>query len=221
MDSPEILRQRMVKTQLMPEAISSAELLKAFGVVPREYFSTLEKNMVLAYQDDHLQVEADRFLTRPALLARLIEFANPQAFEKALYIGAMTGYGPFILRFLVQDVVAVEESVLLYTYMEQNQKKLKLNKISIHQGSLEEGCAKEGPYDLIFIEGAVEHIPPALLKQLKPEGRIVGVWQLEAESQQTFQIQLPYQGQNPSPQYAFKTSLPLLKAFSKKNKFTF
>ncbi|MGL4371918.1 MAG: hypothetical protein ACRCTK_04615, partial [Alphaproteobacteria bacterium] len=100
MDSPEILRQRMVKTQLMPEAISSAELLQAFGVVPREYFSTLEKNMVLAYQDDHLQVEADRFLTRPALLARLIELANPQAFEKALYIGAMTGYGPFILGFL-------------------------------------------------------------------------------------------------------------------------
>jgi protein-L-isoaspartate(D-aspartate) O-methyltransferase len=221
MDSPEILRQRMVKGQLMPEGISSPELLKAFGTVPRDSFSILEKKSVLAYQDAHLQVDTDRFLTRPALLARLIELANPQALESVLYSGAMTGYGAFIMRFLAQRVVAVEENVLLYTHMEQNQKRLKLDAISVHHGALEEGCLKEAPYDLIFIEGAVEYIPPALLKQLKPEGRLVGVWQLEDGSQQAFQLQIPQQKRSLCPQYAFRTSVPLLEAFSKKNKFTF
>lgn len=221
MDSPELLRQRMVKCQLMPEGISSPSLLKAFSKVPREVFLTLERHVMSAYQDGPLYVEEGRFLTRPTLLAKLIELAEPTPKDRVLYIGAMTGYGPCIMAELTAQVVAVEESVLLYTRLEHNMKRPGHPEIDIHLGPLTEGFKAKAPYDLIFVEGAVGYLPEALLAQLAPKGRVVGVWQRGDELSQAFILHPVAQGASPHPLFAFDTKLPMLPGFSKKNQFIF
>lgn len=138
-----IQRRAMVESQLRPQGVSDPAVLSAFGRIPRENFVP-EKARAFAYFDRSIALRDGRWLMAPAALGQLVEALVVKAGERALVIGS-TGYAAAILTDLGATVV---------------------------EAGLDFGDAPEGPFDLILIEGAAEHVPEALNARLAADGRI-------------------------------------------------
>ncbi len=167
-----MMRQNMVKRQISPENVTNPFILNAFLNVPREKFVPRQLSHI-AYMDSNFPFNFDRFLLRPATLARLLEALNPQPFDTILYIAAGTGYGPAVLSQIGVRVIAVDSEESLTQKAERLVQDLNLSSVEIILGPLAEGWEKEAPYDKVIIEGCVDFIPESLLFQLKEGGVMV------------------------------------------------
>jgi protein-L-isoaspartate(D-aspartate) O-methyltransferase len=136
------------------------------GRVERERFVP-DHAKALAYFDRPLKLSADRSMMPPAALGKLLSEAKPRPGQRALVIGSATGYSAAILREIGLHVVALESDLALA-------KAAGGVGIETTIGELAKGAPKEGPYDIILLDGAVEEIPAALGKQLAPDGQLVG-----------------------------------------------
>ena len=76
---------------------------------------------------------------------------------------------------MVDTVVALEEDAGLAAVASTRLKAQGASNVEVRQGALSEGCAKEGPFDRIILEGAVEEIPPTIVAQLKDGGRVAAI----------------------------------------------
>lgn len=158
-----LAREAMVDSQLRPEGVNDSSVVAAMSKIARERF--VPENMRgLAYMDRAVPLGGGRFLAPAAALGLLLTQLAPKPGERALIVGAGTGYSSAVLKALGLETVAVESSAELATMAEANG-------IAIVEGPLEDGHTRGGPYDLLIIDGAVEYIPDSLLAQLKDGGR--------------------------------------------------
>jgi protein-L-isoaspartate(D-aspartate) O-methyltransferase len=101
---------------------------------------------------------------------RLLSEASPRSEDRALVVGAATGYSAAVLAQLVASVVAVEEDPELAAFA---RRALQGTGVEVVEGPLNAGHAAGAPYDLILIDGAVDHVPQAIVEQLhEVEGRL-------------------------------------------------
>ena len=159
-------RRAMVDSQLRPQGVTDQALLEAMGKVEREKFVPAEVRP-LAYIDRSLALGGSRFLAPPAVLGQLLTQMMPLPGEHALVVGAGTGYSAAILQAMGLDVVALESAPELAA-------QARANGLTVVEGSLEAGHKAGAPYDIILIDGAVEHIPEAITTQLANGGRLGG-----------------------------------------------
>lgn len=159
-------RRVMVESQLRPQGVTDPGVLGAMGEVPREQFVPPEMRP-MAYVDRAVAVGEGRFLLPCAVLGQLLTQMAPSRGERALVIGAGTGYSAAILRHIGVAVVALESSPALAVTGEALG-------IEFVNGELEQGHAAGAPYDLILIDGAVEYLPAEITDQLAPGGRLGG-----------------------------------------------
>lgn len=157
-------RRVMIESQLRPEGVTDAGVLDAMDVVPREQFVP-EQSRPLAYVDRSLAIGGGRFLAAPAVLGRLLTEMAPQTGERALVIGAGTGYSAAVLAAMGCDVVALESAADLAA----RARELGVNVI---EGVLEAGHKAGSPYNLILIDGAAEVLPEPIINQLSDGGRL-------------------------------------------------
>jgi protein-L-isoaspartate(D-aspartate) O-methyltransferase len=169
-----LARRNMVEGQLRPNRVNDAGLLAVLGELPRERFLPDGLRSV-AYADDDVPLGNGRFMMEPMVLARLIQFLQPQAGDKAMVLAAGLGYGAAILARLVQSVVAVEADVGLAEGARQVLRDLGVTGVQQVVGEAEQGAAASGPYDIILIEGAVHEVPKAIADQLAEGGRLATV----------------------------------------------
>jgi protein-L-isoaspartate(D-aspartate) O-methyltransferase len=164
----EQMRRAMVVGSLRTTGVSDPRVLAAMGAVPRERFVPPDRH-ALAYADNPVPLGHGRELNSPLALGRMLTDAAPQPGERALVIGAATGYAAAVLDRLVGSVVAVEEDgdLLAVAHVQLADTGVKL----VH-GELTEGYPPGAPYDLIVIDGAVEYVPDALIAQLADAGRM-------------------------------------------------
>lgn len=161
-------RNRMVDGQIRPNKVTDARLLNAMRALPRERF--LPPHLApLAYIDEDIPLGNGRALMEPMILARLLQEARPRARERALVVGAGTGYGAALLAACGALVTALEEDEALLDIARRVLPSLAPDVVLI-RGPLADGLAKGGPWDLILIEGAVPEIPPAFASQLRTDG---------------------------------------------------
>lgn len=156
----------MVEGQLRPEGVTDQAVLNAMGAVEREMFIPAEVRP-LGYADRSIALGNHRFLMPPAVLGRLLTAAAPVAGERALVVGAGTGYSAAVLARIGLDVVALERSAELATLA-------RASGAAVVEGDLEAGHRAKAPYQLILIDGAVEEIPDAIVDQLADGGRLAG-----------------------------------------------
>ena len=161
-----LARRAMVESQLRPQAVTDRAVLAAMASVERERFVP-QSARALAYFDRPLRIAKDRAMMPPAAIGRLLSEASPQAGEKALVVGSGTGYSAALLKAIGLDVVALESNDALA-------EQARSAGVDTVVGDLSKGWAKAGPYDLILLDGAVEEVPAAIVKQLAPEGRLAG-----------------------------------------------
>lgn len=157
-------RLAMVESQLRPQGVADRAVLDAMGAIEREKFLP-PHTRPLAYVDRPVSVGAGRFLSPPAVLGQLLSRMMPLPGQHALVVGAGTGYSAAVLAAMGLEVVALESSPELAA-------KARELGIAAVEGPLEEGHAKAAPYHQILIDGAVEHIPDAIVGQLADGGRL-------------------------------------------------
>ena len=164
----EQMRRAMVASQLRTTGVDDPRVLAAMGAVPRERFVPPDR-AAIAYADAVLPLAAGRALNSPMALGKLLTEAAPRPQDRALVVGAATGYAAAVLARLVASVVAVEEEPALAAMAKGL---LAADKIKLVAGPLAKGHKSGAPYDLILIDGAVEQIPQALIDQLADGGRL-------------------------------------------------
>lgn len=151
---------------MRPEGVTDHGVLEAMGAVEREKFVPAEVRP-LAYADRSIALGNHRFLMPAAVLGRLLTAAAPVAGERALVVGAGSGYSAAVLARMGLDVVALERSAELATLA-------RTSGVAAVEGDLEAGHRAKAPYQLILIDGAVEQIPDAIVDQLADGGRLAG-----------------------------------------------
>jgi protein-L-isoaspartate(D-aspartate) O-methyltransferase len=157
-------RASMVATQLRPQGVSFPPLVDALSRVPREEFVAAEAKP-LAYIDRSVPMGDGRLMSSATVPGLLLSEMTPQAGERALVVGCGTGYCAAILQTMGLQVLGLECSPKLA-------KRARELGIEVVEGPLEEGWKKGAPYPLILIDGAVEHIPDAIIAQLADNGRL-------------------------------------------------
>lgn len=156
-------RDAMIDSQLRPQGVNDPVVLAAMASVPRESFVP-EDRRALAYADRAVPIGEGRQLPSATATGLLLTQLAPRKGERALVVGAASGYCAALLDRIGLDVVAVEESPALCAWARDNG-------ISVVQAPLAEGHADGAPYDLLLIDGAVEDVPQALIDQLADGGR--------------------------------------------------
>jgi protein-L-isoaspartate(D-aspartate) O-methyltransferase len=157
-------RAAMVENQLRPQGVTDPLVLTAMGSVPREKFLPPETRP-LAYVDRAVLMGDGRFLPAPAVLGSILTQMLLNRGQRALVVGAGTGYSAAVIEAMGLDVVALESSAQLAAQARENG-------LTVVEGPLAEGSRQGAPYDHILIDGAVEHIPDALVEQLANGGRL-------------------------------------------------
>jgi protein-L-isoaspartate(D-aspartate) O-methyltransferase len=159
------MRRAMVASQLRTNAVNDPRVVAAMAAVPRERFVPDDRAAV-AYIDRAVPLAGERALNLPMVVGRLLTELHPQPQDKALVVGAATGYSAAVLARLVQSVVALEEDPALLDMAPP------VEGVTMAAGALNQGWAAGAPYDLILIDGAVETIPQAIIDQLAEGGRL-------------------------------------------------
>lgn len=183
-------RRKMVDGQLRTTDVTDRAILGAMLEIPREEFVPTRRRQ-LAYIDEDIEVSPAsdgrpaRFIMEPAPFAKLIQQALIKPHEFVLDIGCTTGYSAAVLSRLAGSVVALESDEALAQQASSMLERLDCNNVAVVTGPLNEGYAAEAPYDLIVIEGAVEHVPDVILAQLKDGGRLMAVVGLGFDAQAT------------------------------------
>lgn len=174
------LRRKMVDNQIRTVDVTRLSVLAAFLDVPREAFVP-EDEKKFAYLDEDVEVfpaqgdELMRYVMEPAPMAKLLQLADIGANDFVLDIGATTGYAAAILSKLASSVIALESNPVLAELATANLAANNCDNVVVVQGDLAEGYRREAPYDVIFIDGAVDFVPEILFEQLREGGRLVAV----------------------------------------------
>jgi len=166
-------RLQMVDTQLRPVSVSDPRILEAMRHMPRERFVP-DSSRTIAYSDRNVPLGDERVLTEPRVVARLVQSLAPRRGERALVVGAATGYSACLLASLGLSVVALEQNERLAAMGRELLTELEPS-VSWAAGPLAKGWSQAAPYDVILIDGGVVEIPAALGGQLATGGRVAGV----------------------------------------------
>lgn len=165
------MRHAMVASQLRTNAVSDARVVAAMDLVPREAFLPAAV-AALAYRDTAVPLTHGRAQNVPIATGRLLTQAELRATDRVLLIGAAGGYTAAVLAELVAQVVAVESDPALVAIARTALAGYPT--VSLIEAPLTAGHPGGAPYDVLFIDGAVEAVPQALIDQLSVGGRIVG-----------------------------------------------
>jgi len=210
-------RTKMVDNQIRTTDVTSHSILSAFLSVPREEFVP-ENRKALAYIDTDIEVAPGRFVMEPSPLAKLLQLAEITADDHVLEVGGASGYATAILAKVAKSVTSLESDAALKDVATATLKKLDYSNVSVVSGDLTKGHVSKGPYDVIFVNGAVEEVPAALLDQLKNGGRMVVVVGSGNASRARLYVR---DGHAVSDRPAFNTAVKSLPGFSRKPEFVF
>ncbi len=169
----DLARKMMVDSQLRPNKVTDDRILTAMGSLPREAF--LPTSLTdRGYSDENIRLGNGRNMMAPMGLAKLLQEADLESNQRALLIGAGTGYGAAVLAATGAQITAVEQDPALLD-IARARLAVYAPSVNLVAGKLTDGFAAGAPYDCIIIEGAAADIPPSLLAQLAPQGRVVMV----------------------------------------------
>jgi len=169
-----VARHNMVESQIRPNRVTDPYIIEAIAKLPRESF--VPKSLVgVAYVDEAIPIGAGRYMMEPMVLARLLQAAEVHEDDIALLVGCGSGYEAAILSWLASAVVALESDSELAIRASDIMAEISIDTVAVVEGELGLGFARQAPYDVIVINGAVAEIPATISEQLSEGGRLVAV----------------------------------------------
>ncbi|MFO0614120.1 MAG: protein-L-isoaspartate(D-aspartate) O-methyltransferase [Polyangiaceae bacterium] len=166
-----VQREVMIATDLRARGITDPRVLAAFRAVPRELFVP-DAAVEHAYEDHPLSIGARQTISQPFVVAEMLEALRLRGDEKVLEIGTGTGYSAALLTHLAEVVYTVERLESLYRDASDRLRAFGYDvRCKLGDGTL--GWPEHAPYDAIIVAAAGPVVPPSLVAQLAPCGRLV------------------------------------------------
>ena len=162
----------MVREQLAARGITNRQLLAAIGAVPRHRFVPPELASH-AYQDGPLPIGHGQTISQPYVVAGMIQLAGAAPGQRALDVGCGSAYQAAVLAEIVDEVYAVERVPELASAAAQRLQELGVRGVHVREGDGWNGWPEAAPFDIVLVGCAADEIPPPLIEQLAPGGRLV------------------------------------------------
>ncbi|MCR9267394.1 MAG: protein-L-isoaspartate O-methyltransferase [Alphaproteobacteria bacterium] len=165
-------RKHMVDSQIRPSDVTDRRLIAAFLNTPRELFVPRSRR-ASAYADSQVVTSDNRTLMRPRDMAKLIHAADIQPGDIVLDIANGRGYSTAILACMAETVVGVENDEDGLSRSSTLLSDIGADNAVVVEGDPKAGVPKQGPFDVIFVNGSVDAVPTAWFDQLADGGRLV------------------------------------------------
>lgn len=165
-------REAMVREQIERRGVKDGRVLKAMRETPRHLFvpKAVEGR---AYHDTPLPIGYSQTISQPYIVASMSEMLGCGAGDKVLEIGTGTGYQAAVLAQLCGKVYTIENVAPLAKQSAAVLKTLGYGNVEAKYGDGYLGWPEQAPFDRIMLTAAPPEIPEALIRQLKPGGRLV------------------------------------------------
>lgn len=167
----EAARTAMIDSQVRPNDVTDRRLIGAMSAVPRELFVPASKR-ASAYADISVETGAGRWLIAARDFSKLVNVAAIRPEDRVLDIAPGTGYSTAVLARLAASVVALEQDEAAAKVLRDGLAAAGVAGADVVSGALKAGAPGKGPFDVIFVNGAVEEVPDAWLNQLAEGGRL-------------------------------------------------
>jgi len=163
-------RRRMVE-RLRGLGIEDERVLAALGEVPRHLFVD-EALRARAYGDGALPIGCGQTLSQPYIIARMLSLLALRPQEKVLEIGTGSGYQAALLGRLTERTFTIERVEALAARAPDHWRAAGVTSVRLRVGDGTLGWPEEAPFDAIVVGAASPVVPPSLLRQLAPGGRM-------------------------------------------------
>ena len=177
----ESLRQHMI-AEIEAETILTAgytgrvtfnrRVMEVVGKMPRHEFVPVELQPY-AYLNRPLPIGFEKTISQPYIVALMTDVLDLKPEDIVLEIGAGAGYQAAVAAELAKKVYSIDIIEELAAGAERRLKRLGYDNVEVHVANGYYGWPEHAPYDKIIVTAACELIPPPLLAQLKPGGRMV------------------------------------------------
>lgn len=166
-------RERLIK-RLREQGIRDTRVLAALLNVPRHQFVD-EALATRAYEDTALPIAHGQTISQPYIVARMTEamLGGRERVARVLEVGTGSGYQTVILAALVDEVYSIERIEPLMKQARRRIQDLGYRNVRLKLDDGGVGWPEYAPYDGILVTAAAEAVPPALIAQLAPGGRLV------------------------------------------------
>lgn len=169
----EVIRRDVQATRdLLRQPALDARVLQALGAVPRHEFVPPEQRS-RAYHNRPLPIGYGQTISQPYVVAVMTELLKLNPGERALEVGTGSGYQAAILAHLGVRVYTIEIIPALGEAARSRLQRLGYDKVEVRIGDGYYGWCEAAPFDAIIVTAATNHIPPPLIEQLRPGGRMV------------------------------------------------
>jgi protein-L-isoaspartate(D-aspartate) O-methyltransferase len=165
-------RAAMVRWQIEAREIRDPNVMRAMRTVPRHAFVPPEQQ-AYAYADHPLPIGHDQTISQPYIVAFMTEALRLDANSVVLEIGTGSGYQAAVAAEIAKAVYTIEIVEPLARSAAERLKDLGYENVQVKAGDGYYGWPEEGPFDAIIGTAAAQQIPPALIEQLKPRGRMI------------------------------------------------
>ncbi len=164
-------RARLVE-QLRAQGIRDLAVLRAFAATPRHLFVP-EAVRHRAYEDAALPIGAGQTISQPFTQARYLEALGLKGNERVLEIGTGSGYQTALLAALAEQVFTIERVRSLAETAQAAVRAAGATNVSVLVGDGTLGWSAYAPYHAILVAAGGPELPPPLVQQLAPDGRMI------------------------------------------------
>ena len=165
-------RPHWIAQQLERRGIRDPRVLEAFAAVPRAAFVP-EPLREQAMVDAPLPIGCEQTVSQPYVMALALEALALRGHERVLDVGTGSGYQAVLLSHLVREVYTIEVHQRLYTSARVIIAALARGPIHTRHGDGSLGWPEAAPFDAIVVGACAPGLPPSLVAQLAPGGRLV------------------------------------------------
>lgn len=210
-------RNHMVESQIRTSDVTDLEVLGAFRAVAREDFVPKAQH-ALAYGDAHVDLGGGRTMIRPRDFAKMVQAADITPEDVVLDIACGRGYSTAILAHLGETVVGLEDTDEAVENATSHLVEADITNAAVVKGDLKAGAPEHGPFNVIFVNGAVAAVPKTWFDQLANDGRLVCLVQNGPVGRVCVYTKA---GNSVGERVVFDASAPVLSGFAATPEFVF
>jgi len=165
-------RERMVRTQIQSRNVRDPGTLAAMRAVPRHKFVP-ERYVGQAYNDHPLPIGLGQTISQPFIVAFMTELMKLEPGDRVFELGTGSGYQAAVASMVAGSVYTMEIYKDLADAAKERLESLGFTNVHARHGDGYNGWEEKAPFDAIIVTAAADHIPPPLIKQLRPGGRLI------------------------------------------------
>jgi protein-L-isoaspartate(D-aspartate) O-methyltransferase len=149
-----------------------SRVVEAIAKVPRHQFVPAAQQ-AYAYLNQPLPIGHDQTISQPYIVALMTDLLKPRSGDRVLEVGTGSGYQAAVLAELVERVYTIEIVEPLAAQARERLARLGYRNVEVRTGDGYKGWTEQAPFESIIVTAGAPEVPPPLLQQLKPGGRMV------------------------------------------------